>query len=304
MRCSSASVVRDAKKSSTRCAKPAEEANANPAATLIPISRVGDTMIGDLISGGLKFLGGMFDRDTAKDTAAQNIALQKEFAQSGIQWKVQDAKKAGVHPLYALGASTHSFAPVSVGSNMSEALGGAGQDISRAINSTRSTEDRMDAFTRTSRALAVEKMGLENQLLQAQIAKLNQAGAPPAMPIGNRYLIDGQGATTLVKDEPLERTPAQPGKPHSEPGAITSVGYGVTPSGGMEPVPSKDMKERIEDDIIAQASWFVRNRILPTFGFNEAPPAAPLPDGYQWRFHPFKQEYRPARRDGRWKIWK
>lgn len=39
---------------------------------------------------------------------AQNNATQREFAQNGIQWKVEDAKKAGIHPLYALGASTAS----------------------------------------------------------------------------------------------------------------------------------------------------------------------------------------------------
>ena len=46
-----------------------------------------------------------------KEMNAKNAALQREFAQSGIQWKVADAKKAGLHPLAALGAQTASASP-------------------------------------------------------------------------------------------------------------------------------------------------------------------------------------------------
>lgn len=46
-----------------------------------------------------------------------NAALQREFAQHGIQWKVADAQAAGVHPLYALGGGTPSFSP---GASVSE----------------------------------------------------------------------------------------------------------------------------------------------------------------------------------------
>jgi hypothetical protein len=68
------------------------------------------------LSGGLlpglkiagDILGGRKDRQSVRDTNSANIAMQKEFAQQGIGWKVADAKKAGIHPLFALGASTHS----------------------------------------------------------------------------------------------------------------------------------------------------------------------------------------------------
>lgn len=33
-------------------------------------------------------------------------AIQREFAQQGIRWKVEDAKAAGLHPLYALGGGS------------------------------------------------------------------------------------------------------------------------------------------------------------------------------------------------------
>ena len=40
--------------------------------------------------------------------ARQEYQNQKEFAQHGLRWKVEDAKQAGINPLVALGASTHS----------------------------------------------------------------------------------------------------------------------------------------------------------------------------------------------------
>lgn len=46
-----------------------------------------------------------------KEANAQNYAMQKEFAQHGIQWKAADARLAGLHPLAALGAQTTAASP-------------------------------------------------------------------------------------------------------------------------------------------------------------------------------------------------
>lgn len=169
-----------------------------------------------IVGAAGKLAGGFMDRSTANAKirsdaalAEQNIKLQKEFATKGIQWKVDDAKAAGVHPLFALGASTQSFSPVSVGSsssgNMSETLGGAGQDIGRAINATMSSTDRKSASGKAAEALALERGTLENDLLRTQIAsqaaKLTQAGGNPAMPSLRKRAIEGQGNTNEIGEE-------------------------------------------------------------------------------------------------------
>lgn len=152
-------------------------------------------MIGSLIAAGSSLLGGFLNRDAAKDAnaaqleqARRNEALQREFAQNGIRWKVEDAKAAGVHPLYALGAQTASYSPVSVGTTADTSLGSsfasAGQDIGRAINATRTTQERDAAFTRSTQALTVQKMGLENELLASQIARMKVNNNPPIPSIG------------------------------------------------------------------------------------------------------------------------
>lgn len=153
-------------------------------------------MFGSLVAGGASLLGGFLNRDAAKDAnasnaamAERNIQMQKDFAQQGIRWKVADAKAAGIHPLYALGAQTSSFAPVSVGAIPASAgsgLAAAGQDLSRAINATRTAPERLEA-TAASR-LQLQGMALDNDIKRATFAsalqKIRQNENPPIPSVG------------------------------------------------------------------------------------------------------------------------
>lgn len=136
-------------------------------------------MLGDLISAGSNLISGFMannradeDRQTQMAIAQQNVAMQREFAQNGIRWKVADATAAGLHPLAALGAQTSSFSPVSVGSSGD---GGAshfanfGQDIGRAVKAAQTAEERAQRDAETARKLDVEKKGLENGILRTEL---------------------------------------------------------------------------------------------------------------------------------------
>lgn len=138
-------------------------------------------VLGSLISAGSSLLGGLMSKGVAEDQAD----LQKKFAKNAIQWKVQDAKKAGIHPLYALGANTVSYQPVGVGDQMPSAMADMGQDISRAVEAVQSGPERASAKILTG--LQLERAQLENDYLKAQIAGqigTNQRNAQvgPAMP--------------------------------------------------------------------------------------------------------------------------
>ena len=124
--------------------------------------------------------------------------LQKEFAQNSISWRVQDAERAGVHPLYAIGAPSISYSPTGVGNT----LAGMGQDIGRAISSVQGRGERVSAYDASLRALQLERGGLENELLRSQIRKINQPGTPPASPggPGGARAIDGQGDAAPALD--------------------------------------------------------------------------------------------------------
>lgn len=86
-----------------------------------------------VISAGAGLLGGALSNKANKESAQASEALQREFAQHGVRWKVEDAKAAGLHPLYALGASTAQPSPVTISDSMGPAVAQAGQDISQAV---------------------------------------------------------------------------------------------------------------------------------------------------------------------------
>lgn len=137
--------------------------------------------------------GAILDKIFGDDSAEKQAELQREFAQNGIRWKVEDAKAAGIHPLYALGASTAQYAPVSVGTDFAS----QGQNLGRAISAMRTPAEKQDAFAKTVEGLTLEKMGLENDILRQQLRATQAPGTGPGMP--GSTLIPGQGdAVTTI----------------------------------------------------------------------------------------------------------
>lgn len=98
---------------------------------------------GSLIGAGASLLGGLFGSNSAEKANRANLAAQKEFAQHGIRWRVADAKAAGLHPLYALGAQTPSFSPSFVQDSMGPALAEAGQSVGRAVAASSTSHEKM-----------------------------------------------------------------------------------------------------------------------------------------------------------------
>lgn len=137
---------------------------------------------------------GLLGKKTERDIAAADRRLQYDFAQQGIQWRVADAKKAGVHPLYALGANIPTYSPVARagGDSFAESLGLAGQKIGDAIGQ-RADEERRKKDEARRRALEDDRIRAETQLLRSQIAGQNlknvNSNRPPV--VGNQ-LIPGQ----------------------------------------------------------------------------------------------------------------
>ncbi|QXP44186.1 MAG: DNA pilot protein [Arizlama microvirus] len=147
------------------------------------------SILGTLLGGGLKLAGSLIGQ-------SKEQKLQKQFAKNAIQWKVQDAEAAGIHPLYALGANTVSYAPMGLGSQLGDIGGEMGQDISRAIAAPQDSKERASDYTRSLQALQLERGSLENELLRGQIRNVNAAGSPPVSPdVKSTEIIDGQGDT-------------------------------------------------------------------------------------------------------------
>lgn len=129
---------------------------------------------GSNIAGSV--LGSYFTGKSNEAAAEKNADIQRELAQNGLSWRVSDAKRAGINPLAALGASLPTGNPVAVGTDYGDlGLGEAGQNISRAMQAGMTKEQR-------------EMHELNKRLLQVQIDgqeidNRKAAGTPPPMAI-------------------------------------------------------------------------------------------------------------------------
>jgi len=195
-------------------------------------------------------------------------------------------------PLAALGASGASASNVYTSGGEGEPYRRLGQDLSRSISSTRTAEERaLAGLQLASLKMDVEGKALDNQIRLSQLRKTQQVGPPMA---GSTNFMGGQGDSGLQNINPSQRTTSQPGRPAQEAGWVPDVGYARTDT-GFAPVPSKDVKERIEDQMIPEAMWALRNQLMPNFGGGRTPPKSQLPPGaMDWKWHAGSQEYRPV----------
>lgn len=168
-----------------------------------------------------------------KGQAAQQAALQKEFAQYGIRWRVEDAKAAGLHPLYALGAQVPSYTPVSYSDSMGSALAASGQALSGAIATSRE---------RRHQELALRLAEKQIEESDARIGVLRSERA--------RNLMEAYGRQSL---------------PPINMGAQDLIGEAVSTSGGAKLVPPEVTMSRPESKgiVAGPAGPSLREYVLP-----------------------------------------
>ena len=254
--------------------------------------------LGTIVGAGLKLAGGFLGKSSqdkanriAQQNAERNIQQQREFAQNAISWKAADARRAGIHPIFAMGSSPINFSPVGVGISgrnpMADSLSSMGQDLSRAGMVNRSKSGRGQMMNGVLDKLGVERAGLQNELLRSQIKAVNmkvtQSQLPPAR----------------VENISQQIIPGQADAPHVDPGIVTDVGHARTKT-GYAPVPSEQVKERIEDNLPQEIAHFARNNVAPNFNQSFSPPFK-APKGKRWIYHP-SQEYRLVKRNS-WQDW-
>lgn len=150
--------------------------------------------------------------------AQQQFQFQQDYAKNRLQWQVEDAKKAGLHPMVAAGLSPTSFSPVSTPSipDMSSVASDLGQNLDYAVSKAKTQKQQLEAldFVRRSNELDLEGKHLDNELKQIEImsmlARLTNSG--PAAPSLNGQdplsLIGGQDdSVKIVPDEIIASGP-------------------------------------------------------------------------------------------------
>lgn len=255
-------------------------------------------MLGSILGAVGSIAGGLLGNKAAKKQAQRDYQNQKEFAQNTIQWKAQDAEKAGISKVYAMGAPTASFSPSSVGSNFNF-LESAGQNIGRAIQSGQSPAGKATGFDRAAQTVQLEGMQLDNDLKRTQIASLQKTWAQPGTPPGapdRPYAIPGQpisiDAPTLKQETKLDV--GAPGEPALVPGSTPEVLLTDTVSGGRSFVPPPAMQEALESmGKFGTFQYMMRNGLLPLV-FDSYRPAqfrSGASSGYAYTYNPLTGEY-------------
>lgn len=92
---------------------------------------VGAVLGAAAIGAGGNIIGGQQAAKSAREQWDANARLQYDFAQNSIRWRVEDALRSGVHPLFALSANTPTYTPSSYVDPMGQAIANAGQDLSQ-----------------------------------------------------------------------------------------------------------------------------------------------------------------------------
>lgn len=247
-------------------------------------------------------IGSIADTGVSIWNADRNRRDQERFAKQGIRWRVADAKKAGIHPLYALGANTHSASPVSVGSS----LGAAGQNIDRALDAGRTKGQQLQQRLLKTQ---IDGQEIENQLKASELARLQQSpsNALPGDDSGISPDILGRAPVPRVEITPVRVGANARGRAAQEAGSVTSFGFARTADGGLVAVPSRDMKDRIEDNIFLETEWAFRNQLMPFVSSDKARAMAPttkdypLPRGFKWVYDRWKAAWYP-KPSAKWTI--
>lgn len=231
-------------------------------------------------------LAGAFEGILGGNKEKEAHRRQREFAQNSIQWRVADAEKAGVHPLFALGAPPISYSPAYVGDsgpNVSQ----MGQDISRALMAQMDEQERSAAarMALQRHELDMERGRTEIELLRSQIARANSSQLGPGVPVAGATLPEGGPRAAYRQSQPIIGGVNQPQR---QAGQITDMQYVRSSPTRLDIVPSEEMTDRMEDLLPAQFGWWMRNNIMPAIrGRHSAPPDErdfPPPAGMRWQW--------------------
>jgi len=230
-----------------------------------------------LIGAAAGLAGAALSNRANRSQAESQEATQREFAQMGIRWKVADAKAAGIHPLYALGASTHSYSPIAIQDQLGPAMASAGQDVSRAVYATRTQAEReqsarlaAEQFRISERraeadhsarlalsAAELEGRALNNELLRQQLRRAGAAGTGPAMPHAVRP-VPQLDAVEIKPSAQFSRDPEVAGREASRGGgkpAMVPYRVGGNRMGFTLDVPSSEFGEGLEGG--GPAAWLL-----------------------------------------------
>lgn len=130
-------------------------------------------MIGSIISAGADLVGGLLNQNAAEEASKKDWKRTKETLQNQIQWRTQDAVKAGLHPLVGAGISPSAGPPPSTVGDMGSAVSNMGNNLGRAVDAY------MDPAAKVAAKAAL--LDLEQRQANIDLTRSQIAGAQKAL---------------------------------------------------------------------------------------------------------------------------
>lgn len=197
--------------------------------------------IGGFLGGMGQLAGGLGfgSKGTSRKREFDSYRLQAQASREDIPLRVQAFRDAGIHPLFGMGSQPFTPSPSGATSSSGVDFSEIGQGIGRAASAFTSKPEREMAAKRDQ--LALENMGLQNDLLRSQITSIHRTSMPPAVPSG-KLPLDGQGDSLIGYDNDVS----------------LDASLSRSRDGGIALVPSETVKQKIEDMVIPEAQWYAR----------------------------------------------
>ena len=135
-------------------------------------------MIGSILGAAGDLVGGIMSNNATKHESQANrrearrqFNEQMDFNKNATQYRVQDALKAGINPLAALGVSSNVSPTISTGGYSCN--DGGGSAVSRAMERLSNIFNRQE---KESRDLDLEAKRIRNNTMRAELDILRQPG--------------------------------------------------------------------------------------------------------------------------------
>lgn len=226
--------------------------------------------------------------DLQRELATRSEYLQQLFASNQLQWRAQDARNAGIHPVFAMGAQpimaqgySGSVTP-SQPINAMEGFAQMGQDLGRAAIAVMDHEERKQALSLNKERLAldvvrqaseIDRTNAEAEYFRSQSARLRGQVGPPFPSLGGTSpggARSGDAVTSrfgTYETDPLKVTTANPLTPTVGAGpAGPTVQFNWSTSGALQPFPAQGLK--IEDEFLAplMTRWLMTEVVPSNLG--------------------------------------